>query len=36
LLLAEEEVREGFWSNSCWHHLHLRDGQLRPAEKVDA
>jgi ABC-type bacteriocin/lantibiotic exporter with double-glycine peptidase domain len=36
LLLAEEEVRDGFWSNSGWQHLHLRDGQLRPAEKVDA
>jgi ABC-type bacteriocin/lantibiotic exporter with double-glycine peptidase domain len=36
LLLAEEEVREGFWSNSGWQHLNLRDGQLRPAEKVDA
>jgi ABC-type transport system involved in cytochrome bd biosynthesis fused ATPase/permease subunit len=36
LLLAEEEVREGFWSNNSWQHLHLRDGQLRPAEKVDA
>jgi ATP-binding cassette subfamily B protein len=36
LLLAEEEVREGFWSDNSWQHLNLRDGQLRPAEKVDA
>jgi ABC-type multidrug transport system fused ATPase/permease subunit len=36
LLLAEEEVREGSWSDNCWQHLHLRDGQLQPAEKVDA
>jgi ATP-binding cassette subfamily B protein len=36
LLLAEEEVREGFWSNEGWQHLHLEDGQLRPTEKVGA
>jgi len=36
LLLAEEEVREGLWSNSNWQHLHLRDGQLRRTEKVGA
>jgi ABC-type bacteriocin/lantibiotic exporter with double-glycine peptidase domain len=36
LLLAEEEVREGLWSNKNWRHLHLRDGQLRPTERVDA
>ncbi|MGA7929600.1 MAG: ATP-binding cassette domain-containing protein [Candidatus Sulfotelmatobacter sp.] len=36
LLLAEEEVREGLWSNNTWQHLHLRDGQLRPTEKVGA
>lgn len=34
LLLAEEEVREGFWSSGSWQHLHLRDGRLRPTEKV--
>jgi ATP-binding cassette subfamily B protein len=36
LLLAEEEVREGLWSNNNWQHLHLRDGQLRRTEKVGA
>jgi ABC-type bacteriocin/lantibiotic exporter with double-glycine peptidase domain len=36
LLLAEEEVREGFWSNNDWQHLHLRDGQLQSTEKVSA
>jgi ABC-type bacteriocin/lantibiotic exporter with double-glycine peptidase domain len=36
LLLAEEEVREGLWCNNGWQHLHLRDGQLRPTEKVGA
>jgi ATP-binding cassette subfamily B protein len=36
LLSAEEEVREKFWSNDGWQHLHLRDGQLRPTEKVGA
>jgi ATP-binding cassette subfamily B protein len=36
LLLAEEEVREGFRSNEGWQHLHLEDGQLRPTEKVGA
>jgi ABC-type bacteriocin/lantibiotic exporter with double-glycine peptidase domain len=36
LLLAEEEVREGLWSNNNWLHLHLRDGQLRRTEKVGA
>jgi ABC-type bacteriocin/lantibiotic exporter with double-glycine peptidase domain len=36
LLLAEEEVREGLWSNNDWQQLHLRDGQLRPTEKVGA
>ena len=36
LLLAEEEVREGLWSNHNWQHLHLRDGQLRRTEKVGA
>jgi ABC-type bacteriocin/lantibiotic exporter with double-glycine peptidase domain len=34
LLMAEEEVRDGMWSNNGWQHLHLRDGQLRPTEKV--
>jgi ATP-binding cassette subfamily B protein len=36
LLLAEEEVREGLWSNNNWQYLHLRDGQLRRTEKVGA
>jgi ABC-type bacteriocin/lantibiotic exporter with double-glycine peptidase domain len=36
LLLAEEEVREGLWSNNHWQHLHLHDGQLRRTEKVGA
>jgi ABC-type bacteriocin/lantibiotic exporter with double-glycine peptidase domain len=36
LLLAEEEVREGLWSDGSWQHLHLRDGRLRPIEKVGA
>jgi ABC-type bacteriocin/lantibiotic exporter with double-glycine peptidase domain len=36
LLLAEEEVREGLWSNNGWQQLHLRDGQLRPTERVGA
>jgi ABC-type bacteriocin/lantibiotic exporter with double-glycine peptidase domain len=36
LLLAEEEVREGLWSNDGWQQLHLRDGQLRPTERVGA
>lgn len=36
LLMAEEEVREGMWSSNNWQHLHLRDGQLRQTEKVDA
>ena len=36
LLLAEEEVREGLWSNNNWQHLLLRDGQLRRTEKVGA
>ena len=36
LLLAEEEVREGLWSNNHWQHLHLRDGQLQRTEKVGA
>jgi ABC-type multidrug transport system fused ATPase/permease subunit len=36
LLLAEEEVREKFWSNNSWQHLRLRDGQLQPTEKAGA
>jgi ABC-type bacteriocin/lantibiotic exporter with double-glycine peptidase domain len=36
LLLAEEEVRDKFWSNDGWQHLHLRDGQLQPTEKAGA
>ena len=36
LLSAEEEVREKLWSNESWQHLHLRDGQLQPAEKAGA
>lgn len=36
LLLAEEEVREGLWSNNHWQHLHLREGQLRRTERVGA
>jgi ATP-binding cassette subfamily B protein len=36
LLLAEEEVREKFWSNNGWQHLHLRDGQLRSTGKAGA
>ena len=34
LLLAEEEVREKFWSNNGWQHLHLQDGQLRSTEQA--
>jgi ABC-type multidrug transport system fused ATPase/permease subunit len=36
LLLAEEEVREGLWSSGVWQYLHLREGQLRRTEKVEA
>jgi ABC-type bacteriocin/lantibiotic exporter with double-glycine peptidase domain len=36
LLLAEEEVREGLWSNNDWQQLHLREGQLQPTERVGA
>lgn len=36
LLLAEEEVSEEFWSNNGWQHLQLRDGQMRPTEKIGA
>jgi hypothetical protein len=35
-LLAEEQVRQGFWSNAGWRHLRLREGQLHSLEKTGA
>jgi ABC-type multidrug transport system fused ATPase/permease subunit len=36
LLMAEEELRRDFWSNSSWQHLYMKDGQLQPVEKAGA